>query len=52
MLLTADILRTELIGLKFDHLVEINRNVVEGAGHSGIAAVVQAVARRTPGVTS
>lgn len=46
MLLTADILRTELTGLKFDHLVEINRNVVEGAGHSGIAAVVQAIARR------
>ena len=49
MLLTADILRTELLGLKFDHLVEINRNVVEGAGHSGLAAVVQAVARHTPG---
>ena len=46
MLITADILRTELVGLEFDHLIEINRNVVEGAGHSGLAAVVQAIAHR------
>ncbi len=52
MLLTADILRTELIGLEFDHLVEINRNVVEGAGHSGVAAVVQAIAHRIPGTSN
>jgi len=46
MLITADILRTELVGLEFDHLIEINRNVIEGAGHSGLAAVVQAIAHR------
>ena len=46
MLITADILRTELVGLEFDHLIGINRNVVEGAGHSGLAAVVQAIAHR------
>ena len=46
MLVTADNLRTELAGLEFDHLVEINRNIVEGAGHSGLAAVVQAIAHR------
>ena len=45
MLLTADILRSELDGLIFDHLVEIEHDVVEGEGHTGRAAVVQAVAR-------
>ena len=46
MLVTANSLRSELAGLEFDHLVEINRNIVEGAGHSGLAAVVQAIAHR------
>jgi len=52
MLITADILRTELVGLEFDHLIEINRNVIEGAGHSGLAAVVQAIAHRTTGASN
>lgn len=46
MLVTENSLRSELAGLEFDHLVEINRNIVEGAGHSGLAAVVQAIAHR------
>ncbi|TSA53745.1 MAG: SAM-dependent methyltransferase, partial [Actinobacteria bacterium] len=46
MLLTAGILRNELVGLDFDHLVECNRSVVEGIGHTGDAAVVQVVAHR------
>lgn len=49
MLLTADILRNELVGLNFEHLVECNRSVVEGIGHTGDAAVVQVVAHRTVG---
>jgi len=48
MLLTAGILRNELVGLDFDHLVECNRSVVEGIGHTGDAAVVQVVAHSTP----
>lgn len=39
-------LRRELEGLEFDHLLEINRKVVEGTYHTGDAAVVQAIARK------
>ena len=39
-------LRAELLSLKFEHLVELERNVVEGAFHTGRAAVVQAIARK------
>ncbi len=52
MLLTADILRNELVDLEFAHLVEINCNVVEGAGHSGVATVVQAIAHRILGASN
>lgn len=37
-------LRLELPGLKFKHLVELERSVVEGIYHTGIGAVVQAIA--------
>lgn len=36
----------ELSGLNFDHLVELERNVVEGIYHTGIGAVVQAIATK------
>jgi hypothetical protein len=39
-------LRAELPSLKFEHLVELERNVVEGAFHTGRGAVVQAIARK------
>jgi SAM-dependent methyltransferase len=39
-------LRAELPSLNFEHLVELERNVVEGAFHTGKAAVVQAIARK------
>ena len=34
----------DLAGLKFIHLIELERNVVEGIYHTGLAAVVQAIA--------
>ena len=39
-------LRAELPSLKFEHLVELERNVVEGTFHTGQSAVVQAIARK------
>lgn len=39
-------LREELAGLEFVHSVERERVIHEGAGHSGLSAVVQLVARR------
>ncbi|MBE2212498.1 MAG: class I SAM-dependent methyltransferase [Opitutaceae bacterium] len=41
LLMTADALRAELAGLRFEVLHEIERHVAEGAGHTGRAAVVQ-----------
>lgn len=41
---TKDSLQEELAGLEFKHLVELERNVVEGIYHTGIGAVVQAIA--------
>ena len=37
-------LRLELAGLTFNHLAELERNVVEGIYHTGIGLVVQAIA--------
>jgi len=39
-------LRLELAGLKFRHLIELERNVIEGSYHTGIGAVVQAIASK------
>ncbi|MEM1331338.1 MAG: methyltransferase domain-containing protein [Planctomycetota bacterium] len=46
-MMTAARLEDELRGLKFEHLRELEREVIEGAYHTGLASVVQAVARRT-----
>ncbi len=40
---TAATLRAELPGLDFVHLVELERDVVEGIFHTGLGAVVQAI---------
>ena len=45
---TAELLRSELHELVFDHLEEIERDVVEGSLHTGTAHVVQLVAHRAP----
>jgi SAM-dependent methyltransferase len=46
MLLTLDTLTRELAGLEFVHALELDREVREGAYHTGVANVVQLVARR------
>ncbi len=46
LLVTAAMLRDELPGLEFLHLEEREREVVEGAGHTGLASVVQLIARK------
>ena len=40
---TAASLRAELPGLDFVHLLELEREVVEGTFHTGLGAVVQAI---------
>jgi 2-polyprenyl-3-methyl-5-hydroxy-6-metoxy-1,4-benzoquinol methylase len=44
MMMTSNSLRQELPGLIFHHVAELQREVVEGTGHSGLGAVVQLVA--------
>ncbi len=46
MTMTLDLLRDELPGLDFVHAVELERDVVEGIGHTGVGAVVQLIARK------
>ena len=46
---TAATLRAELPGLDFVHLVELERDVVEGVFHTGLGAVVQAIAVKPAG---
>lgn len=46
MTMTLDGLRDELAGLEIMHAQELDREVVEGAGHSGVGAVVQMIARK------
>jgi SAM-dependent methyltransferase len=46
LLMTLAGLRAELSGLELIHARECEREVIEGSGHTGRAAVVQLVARR------
>lgn len=46
LLMTTDALRQDLAGLHFEILHEIERDVIEGPGHSGRAAVVQVLGVR------
>lgn len=48
LLVTADDLQAELDALQFNHLEQVQREVVEGSFHTGRAAVVQAVAIKAP----
>jgi len=43
---TKDSLLADLAGLEFTHLQELEREVIEGKYHTGLAAVVQAIARK------
>jgi hypothetical protein len=46
MLMTKEGLQDELLGLTFEHLEAVERQVVEGRYHTGLAAVVQVIGRR------
>ncbi len=46
MTMTLDGLQEELAGLDFVHGEELDREVVEGTGHTGVGAVVQVIARK------
>lgn len=46
MLYEPEVVRSELKGLEIEHLAEVVRPVVEGRFHTGLASVVQVVARR------
>lgn len=39
-------LSLELAGLEFKHLIELERNVIEGMYHTGLGSVVQAIATK------
>ena len=39
-------LSLELAGLEFKHLIELERNVIEGMYHTGVGSVVQAIATK------
>lgn len=46
MMMTVTSLEQELNGLHFNHLAEVKRKIIEGTGHTGTGAVVQAIAVR------
>ncbi len=46
MTMSLAVLADELAPLEFEHALEIERVVIEGAGHSGVGAVVQVIARK------
>ena len=47
--MTLEALQEELSGLEFIHAVELEREVIEGSGHTGHGSVVQVIARK-PGL--
>lgn len=44
--MALDSLREELAPLEFIHAEELERDVSEGTGHTGVGAVVQIIARK------
>lgn len=46
LMLTAELVRQSFPNLAFERCQEIEREVIEGSGHTGLAAVVQAIGRR------
>lgn len=46
MTMSLDILAAEFAPLRFQHAMELEREVIEGAGHTGLGAVVQVIARK------
>ena len=48
VMMTSAMLRSELAGLEFLHLEELEREVIEGTFHTGIGAVIEAIAVKKP----
>lgn len=46
LMMSHDSIAKEFKGLHFEHLKELEREVVEGSYHSGLASVVQAIGRK------
>ena len=46
MTMSLAALADELAPLQFQHAMELERDVIEGAGHTGVGAVVQVIARK------
>ena len=46
MLMSLDDLKRELAGLEFIHAVHMEREVREGSGHTGLASVIQLLAKK------
>jgi hypothetical protein len=46
LMMSKDSLSLELAGLKFKHLIELERDVIEGIYHTGTSAVVQVIASK------
>jgi hypothetical protein len=46
LMMSEEVLREDFAGLEIEHCVETLRDVTEGRGHTGQAAVVQLVARK------
>lgn len=46
LMMDLDSLKAELSGLRFDHAVELDREVMEGVGHTGVGSVVQLIATK------
>ncbi len=44
---TKTSLLEELADLEFEHLLELEREIIEGTFHTGVGAVVQSIARKT-----
>ncbi|WNO10687.1 class I SAM-dependent methyltransferase [Teredinibacter sp. KSP-S5-2] len=47
LMLSKQIISNELKGLIFSHLIELEREVMEGSHHNGVGAVVQAIGRKS-----
>lgn len=47
MMMTEDSVKSEFAGLSFVHCEEKEREVIEGVGHHGMAAVVQLIAKKS-----
>ena len=45
-LMTPELLQNELQGLTFERLQKIEREIIEGIGHTGMGSVVQVIGRR------